>query len=705
VQGATEKAEMRIVLLLVATGLLCGCSGGDDGGPTRAATATRTVAAPTATHAMATATHSASATPRESATPEPTPTEVAPTPTATLAEPTATVTPPVGRCDAFNAQRNVYFGDLHVHTSFSFDAYVFDIFTTPADAYRFARGEPLALPPLDANGDGTRTARLSRPLDFAAVTDHSEFLGEVDVCSVPGAPGFDSPACATFRAGGVAAQTQLGILTAQESPERLAEICGENDADCAARSADVWSRTIEAAEEAYDRSSACSFTTFVAYEYTANTGASSQHRNVIFQNEKVPLPTTYIEEPTAEGLWRSLRAHCLEAGTGCDALAIPHNSNQSNGRSFLVEYPEGATVEEQKTQAARRAAIEPLVEIFQHKGDSECMNGLSGIAGEPDELCGFEKIRMPPFDDCGDGVGNGGTAGTGCISRRDFVRGALLAGLREEERIGVNPLRLGIIASTDTHNGTPGAVVESAFYGHRGNVDDTPEERLVAGAFRNGVIFNGGGLAGVWAEENTRESVFAALRRREVFGTSGPRIAVRFFAGWNLADLCDDPEMLRKAYAAGVPMGGTMPPPPNGAGAPSFLASALRDAAAERPAVKLQRLQIIKGWIEAGVPRQKVFDIAGDPQGGATVDEATCAPSEGGADSLCAAWTDPEFDSSEHAFYYARVVENPSCRWTAFQCNALPPAERPPACSDPSVTKTIQERAWTSPIWYAPGGT
>jgi hypothetical protein len=702
----------RFFLPIGALALSAGCNG-DDGGAPAAATSTpsstRRADTPTATATgtaterptdAATPTATPSASPQATATP--TPTAAAPTATAS-ATATATATA-AGRCADFDPLRNVYFGDLHVHTAFSFDSYVFDIRNTPADAYRFARGEPLALPPLDAAGEGTQTLRLARPLDFAAVTDHSEFLGEVDLCTVPGAAGFDSEACAVFRAGGAGGQTVLGLLTAVESPERLEEICGDG-ADCASRASEVWRRTIAAAEEATDASAECAFTAFVAYEYTANTGASSQHRNVIFRNDSVPLPTSYIERPTAAGLWQELRASCLDAGSGCDVLAIPHNSNQSNGRSFLVEYPDGAGADEQRAQAAFRAAIEPLVEIYQHKGDSECANGLSGIAGAPDELCEFEKLRPPPFVDCGDGVGTGGTAGGGCVSRRDFVRGALLAGLAEEERIGVNPLRLGVIASTDTHNGTPGAVAENAFAGHRGNVDDTPEERLVSGGFRNGVIFSPGGLAAVWAEENTRESLFDALRRREVFGTSGPRIAVRFFGGWRDAeDACADPALLENAYASGVPMGGVLPAPA-GSGSPTFLALALRDAGdAERPSVRLQRLQIVKGWLAGGEARQKVFDVAGDTSGAATVDEETCLVSGPGFDSLCTAWTDPEFDPAQRAFYYLRVLETPSCRWTAIQCNALPVEGRPAPCSDPSVPKTIQERAWTSPIWYAPGG-
>jgi len=282
----------------------------------------------------------------------------------------------------------------------------------------------------------------------------------------------------------------------------------------------------------------------------------------------------------------------------------------------------------------------------------------------------------------------------------------LLAGLKEDERLGVNPYRLGIIASTDTHNGSPGATVEATFIGHRGTDDDTPAKQLGAPVLTDGgVVFGPGGLTGAWAEENSRPSIFDALRRREVFGTSGTRIALRFFGGWNYqGGLCGDADLIRKGYAGGVPMGGVLAPLPTGATAPTFVISALRDpGSAERSGTLLQRIQVIKGWIDNGDAHEQVFDVAGDPNNGATVDETTCLPHGPGADALCTVWTDPAFNATQHAFYYVRVLENPTCRWTAYVCNRLTPADRPPACSDPTTPKSIQERAWTSPIWYEPG--
>jgi len=609
-------------------------------------------------------------------------------------------------CAEHNPLRNAYFGDLHVHTTNSFDAHSFDVRTTPMQAYRFAQGEPVALPPLDAEGNGTQTLQLDRPLDFAAVTDHSEYLGEVELCSTPGSAAYDSDSCQTFRAGGNDAVRKFGTALTLSRPKRFTDICGADGQGCAPTAGEVWRRIQEAADAAYDKTARCAFTSFVAYEYSFNPAASTLHRNVIFRTDRVPFPTSTFEEPTPQGLWTELKSTCIDADIGCDVLVIPHNSNESNGKMFLVQYPGATGVEDERAQATFRAAMEPVVEIYQHKGDSECMNGLSGIIGQPDELCDFEKRRRPPFPDCGDGTGQTGTASGGCVSRRDFVRFALLEGLKEADRLGVNPYQLGIIGSTDTHNGTPGATVERTFIGHRGTDDASPEQQLGPGVLTpGGITFSPGGLAGVWAEENSRPALFDALRRREVFGTSGTRLTVRFFGAWDLpSDVCGDPNMIAQGYARGVPMGGVLAPRPAGAGAPTFVLSAMRDpGTATHPGTPLQRLQIIKGWVEQGEAHYQVFDVAGDPNNGATVDESTCVTSGTGADSLCAVWTDPAFDPTRQAYYYVRVLENPSCRWNAYTCNRLPPDQRPATCSDPTFPKTIQERAWSSPIWYAPG--
>jgi hypothetical protein len=602
--------------------------------------------------------------------------------------------------------RNLYWGDLHVHTGYSFDAWTVDIRTRPDDAYAFAAGKEVQLPPFGPDGRGTRTIRLDRPLDFAAVTDHSELLGEVSLCIDPSSTVWNTATCVAYR--GEKGLRTLNQAVIGDPPRRIEEVCGKDGARCAAALMPVWQDTRDAAERWNDHTDACRFTTFVAYEYTGAPNGSNLHRNVIFRGTQVPRrPISYVEEPTPLGLWRALRRDCLDAGSGCDALAIPHNSNWSNGRMFHVEYLGATTREQEVEQANLRASVEPLVEIFQHKGDSECRNGMSGVIGAPDELCDWEKLRPAPevIEDCEDGVGSGAMGRRGCVSRYDWVRNVLAAGVAEEARIGVNPYKLGIIAGTDTHNGTPGYVDESRFEGHFGVSDDTPEKRLALSSLLPGDVRNNpGGLVAVWAEENSRSAIFDALRRREVYGTSGPRIAVRFFGGWNLTEaVCRSGDFAARGYAAGVPMGATLPAAPPGARSPSFAVSALRDTGtSEHPGGLLQRIQIIKAWADPRGLHHEVHDVIGTAANGAGVDSRTCEPDGPGLSTACAVWSDPDFDPEQGAVYYARVVENPSCRYSTRQCLALPAGSRPPACSDPSVPRTIQERAWTSPIWYTP---
>ncbi len=599
------------------------------------------------------------------------------------------------------------------------DARTRDVVLTPDDAYRYATGEPIALPPLDGRGQGTRTVSLERPLDFAAVTDHAEFLAEVTICTTPGSVAYDSKGCRIYRGEetswaawlfgihGVGSRI-LGLLALSGRSE---EICGPDLERCRLAAAAVWGETQDAAERWYDRTSACRFTTFPAWEYSASPRQSKVHRNVILRNEIVPeLPISWIDEPSAEGLWRKLHERCLDTDTGCDALAIPHNMNLSNGRAFEIWYRDRPPAAQQAA-ARLRAGLEPVAEMTQIKGDSECRNGLWGVAGAADEFCDYEKIRTTDQpDDCEGETGSGAMRGDGCISRVDFVRYALVEGLREESRIGVNPFQIGFIGSTDTHNATPGAVSEDEYAGSRGARVATPLQRLrydgESAAMRNEILRNPGGLAGVWAEENSRDAIFEALRRRETFATSGPRIRPRFFAGWNLpADACDQPDLVRRAYDVGVPMGGELGE--NSApssGSPTFVVTALSDpGTSTQPGGLLQRLQIVKGWVGAdGRFHQSVHDVAGTAHNGAAVDLRTCAPEGPGYRSLCGSWRDPDFDPTQPAVYYARVLENPSCRWSWRQCIELPESDRPNGCRLPWLAKTIQERAWTSPIWFTP---
>jgi hypothetical protein len=618
-------------------------------------------------------------------------------------------------CDNRVPERQALFGDLHIHTARSNDAWNFDLRMGPGDAYRYAFGEPIQLP----LGDDfeARRVQIDRPLDFAGVTDHAEFLGEQSVCLDASAAGYDSSFCEVMRSGeGRAPQLIMQIMS--PISKRKASVCGENGADCAERARKTWEENIAAAQLWNDTSSDCERTAFIAYEYSSFRLGSNLHRNVIFRNSAVmQRPVSYIDAHREWDLWRILKEQCIEGDTGCDVLAIPHNSNISNGRMFAVDYPGAGSQEQQADRARLRQQIEPLVEIMQHKGDSECRNGLEGVLGSVDEFCDFEKFENFAFrstvgEDEEVGQCYGGPfadmvphLGPNCLDRKSYVRYALVEGLREQQRIGVNPFKFGISASTDTHNAIGGGVEESSFPGHLGNGDSTPEQRVqfnkdIPGNASN----NPGGLIGVWAEENSRDSIFDALKRREVFGTSGPRIQPRFFAGWDLDEsLCQDGDMASSAYARGVPMGSDLPPGGRGL-APRFLVAATADAGTDEfPGTPLQRLQVIKAWAdEAGNHHQRVFEVAGDPDNGASVDPRTCRPRGEGFGQLCAVWQDPEFDASSPAVYYLRAVENPSCRYSAHQCAQLPAGERPQDCEQPLFDPVIQERAWSSPIWYTP---
>ncbi|MCG8418557.1 MAG: DUF3604 domain-containing protein [Proteobacteria bacterium] len=574
-----------------------------------------------------------------------------------------------------NPERNAYFGDLHVHTSYSFDAYAWDTRNDPEAAYKFARGEPMAIPPLDDEGKGTVTIQLDRPLDFAAVTDHSEFLGEVDLCVTEGSESYDTAACRLYRRGGPVSVVDMSSRIMSPYPTRNKAICGRDDSTCLQAAAGPWLRIQQAAEAANDE---CSFTSFVAYEYSGIPLGANMHRNVIFRTAQVPdLPVSYMEEPSPEGLWEQLDALCTHAGNGCEVLAIPHNSNLSQGRLFDVEYGGVGDPAEQAKIAARRARLEPIMEIFQHKGASEC----AFPAFTTDEECNFELLSTGESDENAFGKPP---------QESDFLRGALGIGLTESLRLGVNPFRLGVIGSTDTHNASPSYVDEDDWHGHVGVEDsDVPNSQI---------RFSPGGLVGVWAEENTRDALFKAMQRRETFGTSGPRMQVRFFGGWDYdSGLCADPNMLAQAYETGVAMGADLPAPNAGARAPRFLLQAMQDK------VPLQVAQIIKIWVDRdGTVREQVFDVSGNRDNGADVDINTCERSGSGEAHLCAVWQDASFDPGQPAVYYARVLENPSCRWITHACNALPAGDRPAQCSDPNEAKIIKERAWTSPIWYQP---
>jgi hypothetical protein len=615
-------------------------------------------------------------------------------------------------CAEFHPLRAPYFGDLHVHTRVSADATIFGTKVGPRDAYAFARGAPIAVS--DENEQPTRSARLSRPLDFTAVTDHSEWFGEVRVCTTPGTAVYDGDLCKILRQAEppeqqFTATVRWLYLAGISNPPPGLPFCTVPGVDCDAAAVSVWQDIQAAAEEAYDRTAACTFTSFIGYEHTASPIGKHLHRNIIFRNEHVPAFAASQVDTAAggipQGLWTAIERDCLNAGIGCDAVVIPHNSNLSGGLQFFD--PVDAA------EAQRRHDREPLVEIHQMKGNSECrFDRLAGRGvGTADELCTFEQRQnadetpaqpIPSID---------------TYPRRNMVRNALEDGLVFEEMFGVNPFQMGFVGSTDTHDATAGNTDEGQWVGGQGNNDATPE-RLIGDNMRN----NPGGLAVVWAEENSRDALFAALRRRETYATSGTRPVIRFFAGALDGVRCGSADLVERAYRSGTPMGGELGAV-RGDKSPRFAVLATKDpGTAERPGTDLQRVQIVKAWVGGdGQPHEKVFDVAGDRNNGASVDTTTCAPVGHGAAELCTVWEDPDFDPAARAFYYVRLLENPTCRWSTVVCKAAgvdPFAEDCAAqaaaagsafadcCldrdTDPFLEPVVQERAWTSPVWYRP---
>jgi Protein of unknown function (DUF3604) len=582
-----------------------------------------------------------------------------------------------------NPLRNAYFGDLHVHTSYSLDAYIGGNRNDPRAAYRFGRGEPIIL-------TGGVKSQLRVPLDFMAVTDHDIWLGELALCTDPKEAVYASEVCRGIREHDPHAASALdfGHFSAQNPARRDARICGSSDTaagNCNDRAKTVWNELQQIAQEFYEPGK---FTTFIGFEWTANLRRIGMlHRNVIFRSTTVPdvIASAVELNNRPERMWEWLEKTC----TGdCQALSIPHNTNFGWGVALDTKNSDGTPFTKEILQ--RRARTEPLIEIFQMKGNSECAPGL----GTTDEQCGFEQL----FEACKQGED------AFCALPRDYVRNALKTGLVLGDQFGVNPFQYGFIADTDTHSSNSGATEEKDEPGYITPVkDDAPLNKdfpISRGAF------NPGGLAGVWAEENTRESIFDALKRRETFATSGTRIRVRLFAGWNYPEGLDKQQGLVQAgYKGGVPMGGEL----HGAHgkAPKLLVWAVKDS----NSTNLQKIQIVKGWSKGTETFEKVFDVACSdglrpdlrshkcPDNGATVSLSDCSVTANkGAAELSVIWTDPEFDKADRAFYYARVLENPTCRWSteaALQAKAALSSKFP---------ATIQERAWSSPIWYTPEG-
>lgn len=587
-----------------------------------------------------------------------------------------------------NALRNAYFGDLHIHTQYSLDAFTFGVRATPDDAYRFAKGAAIRHP----LGYSIRLRNV--PLDFLAVTDHAEYLGLMSALADPNSPLAAHPLAKKSRSTDLS-ENRAALATVVEAIRSGQPIVGLDATDV---TGPTWKAMIEAAERHNDPGR---FSTFVAYEYSSSPGGANLHRNIIFSSNRVPETVfSAVDSRNPEDLWTWLDE---QRAKGFESLAIPHNSNWSQGKMFERTNWAGKPID--AAYVEQRMRNEPLVELTQVKGTSETHPLLS----PNDEWAGFEiwKMSKAGVDAKGNAaLSEGATTGA-------YVRDALLAGLEMERTIGKNPYRFGFVGSTDGHDAAS-PVDEDAFFGKLGIMDGSAEVRRSVPSSRTAakattapiesLEWGASGLAGVWAEENTRASIYAALRRKETFATSGPRIRLRFFAGYDYPNsVGQDGEALAKAYAGGVPMGADLLA--KGDAAPRFFVWALRDP---REAW-LQRAQVVKGWIEDGKPKEQVFDVACSdglipdsrtnrcPDNGATVDLTNCSPSlEKGAVELKTVWSDPTFHPSQRAFYYARVLQNPSCRWSTW--DAIRAGVKP----NPKVSATIQERAWSSPIWYVP---
>jgi hypothetical protein len=588
------------------------------------------------------------------------------------------------------------FGDTHLHTSFSMDAGAFGARLDPVAAYRFARGE-------EVTSSSGQPAKLSRPLDFLVVADHSDGMGFFPMVFggdpvVMGDPQGRKWHDMIHSGQGAAAAMDIIVNFSKGTISRAMFPLPGTPAYRGA-----WQRTIEAAEQFNDPGR---FTAFIGYEWTSNTGGNNLHRNVIYRDDgdkaiqTEPYTTMKpLGSDNPRDLWQWMTAY--EQKTGGQVLAIAHNGNLANGIMFpLIESFTGKPVD--KTYAEQRERWERLYETTQTKGDGEAHPFLS----PNDEFADFETWDFGNLD--------GSAAKTREMLEFEYARAALKNGLALEKKLGTNPYKFGLIGSSDSHNGLT-AMEEDNFFGKTVPQEPGPERMTKAFIQRadSGITVmdwqvSASGYAAVWATDNTRAAIWDAMNRRETYATTGPRMTVRFFGGWEF-EAADAQSRLPGTigYTRGVPMGGDLRDAPAGR-SPSFLVAALRDPYG----ANLDRIQVIKGWLDAkGELHEKVHDVVwGDaatrrpgadgklPAVGTTVDVASATWTNTiGDPELITVWTDPDFDPGERAFYYARVLEIPTPRWTAYD------AKRFGITADPKVTMTLQERAYTAPIWYTPG--
>ena len=624
-----------------------------------------------------------------------------------------------------NSDMNAYFGDLHVHTKNSFDAFLFGTTATPDDAYKYAKGDSIKHP---LGYD----MQLDDPLDFYAVTDHGAWLGMMEAYSDPDSTvghfdfaqkmhGMNDPEnlntdSLPFRLSLFGGLITNNLITPSKNPLVTLKAYLQDDTVYGTTAFDrkthqtAWANSARAAERHNDPGK---FTTFIAYEFTSSgIGQSNLHRNVVFKNSKAPVqPFSIVDSRNPEDLWDWMDVLRKE---GVESLAIPHNSNGSNGQMFkLVDWAGNPLTNE---ASEKRLRNEPLVEITQVKGTSDTHPLLS----PNDEWADFGIMNFriaSPFYSRPDG---------------SYVRDALLRGLTLDVEYKHNPYKFGLVGSSDTHTGAI-SDKESDFHSKAGIIDGTPTLRgalpvsdliqdQLAGDLAVPVMggteevdgktylqtqykeWGASGLAAVWAENNTRESIYNAFKRKETFATTGSRIKVRFFGGYDFENLLEQENPVELAYKNGVTMGSDLFQ--DGSNVPNFLVWAVRDS----KRAPLDRVQIIKGWVDrSGKPSEKVYDVAcsdgnkPDPlthrceDNGATVDMKTCEiSSDKGAAELKTIWIDPDFDPSLKSFYYVRVLENPTCRWStwdAIKAGYVPRSD---------LHATIKERAWSSPIWFVP---
>jgi hypothetical protein len=586
-----------------------------------------------------------------------------------------------------------FFGDTHLHTSFSMDAGAFGARLGPKEAYRFARGEEIT-------ASGGQRVKLSRPLDFLVVTDHSDNMGFFPqlfagdprlLADATGRRWYD------MIQSGKGAEAAIDIIvrfSQGKFPKALEFLPGT----AAYRSA--WRETIKAAEESNDPGR---FTAFIGYEWTSNTGGNNLHRNVIFRDggTKASLVEPYTTQKplgsdNPRDLWKWMASY--EQKTAGNVLAIAHNGNLSNGRMFpIIESFTGKPVD--REHAETRAQWERLYEVTQIKGDGEAHPFLS----PNDEFANFERWDKGNLD-------------LSELKKPDmlefeYARSALKNGLKLEQQLGVNPYKFGLVGSTDSHTGLA-AVEEENFFGKTSSSEPSADRATHPFVKTDKATIMGweqtsSGYAAVWATENTREAIFDAMQRKEVYATTGPRILVRFYGGFDFEAKDAQNRLPAKiGYTKGVPMGGDLSNAPKGK-SPTFLVAALKDPIG----ANLDRYQVIKGWLDAkGQLHEKIYDVAWSagrkadpttgklPSVGSTVDvENATWTNTIGATELIAVWSDPEFDPAQRAFYYGRVIEIPTPRWTAYDAKYF--GVKMPK----EVPMTTTERAYTSPIWYTPG--